>query len=181
MGFRPVRLHLALPLGGDRGISLGQPLRLGIPLYEHGGLLRHLYLPRQAGALHPARGVDRVAEQLEARLGPAQYSRGGVAGVNAEPHVEPRGVESFRLEAGAHLAALVADLERELSEEDGVILDGFGYAGHGDVAVPDRAKLEDFETGSYVVELPEQQFEKLEDLVGGAFRAPFGESYQTHT
>lgn len=176
MGFRPVSLELALPLGSNQGITFRQPLGLGISLNEHGGLLRNLNLPRQAGAFHPARGVDRVAEQLKARLRPSQYPRGGIARVDAEPHVQLGGVKTLRLEPGAYLADLITRVEGKLSQEDGMILDGLGYAGYGDVAIADRAELEDIEACCYLVEFPKYLLEKFEDLVRGAFRAPLGES-----
>ena len=57
-----------------------------------------------------------------------------------------------------------------------MIFDGLGYAGYGNVAIADRAKFEDVETGCYVIKLPKYLLEQFEDLVGGAFRAPFGKS-----
>ncbi len=103
------------------------------PSDELGGLLGNLDLADHPCAFHSARGVDGVTEQLKSRLGPAQDAGRRGAGVDAEPHVEPPGVQSLAIEAGTHLPDLVSRLEGESSQDDGMVFYRNGLREHDKV------------------------------------------------
>ena len=79
--------------------------------------------------------------------------------MDAEPHVQHGGAHTLSLEPGAYLADLVACLEGKLSQKYGMFFDRCGYACYGDVAIADRAELEDIQICRYLVEFPKYLLE----------------------